>query len=159
MSEENNQPVTLDLRKIYVSDLSIEVPHTPEIFNENLNPEITLGVNHDIKALAEEDYFAVKVRLTVTAKNQGDEKTIYLIEVAQNGIFEIKGLTQEQLSHALNVYCTTTLFPYAREVISSAITRAGFPSLYIQPINFEVIYQQNLQQAAMQEQGAQSGEA
>lgn len=159
MSEENNQPVTLDLRKIYVSDLSIEVPHAPEIFNESLNPEITLGVNHEIKALAEENYYSVTVRLTVTAKNQGDEKTIYLIEVAQGGVFEIKGLTEEQLSHALNVYCTTTLFPYAREVISSAIVRAGFPSLYIQPINFEIIYQQNLQQAAMQHQGAQGGEA
>lgn len=158
MSEENT-PITLDLRKLYVSDLSVEVPHAPEIFNENLNPDITLGINHDIQKLAEENYYAVKVRLTVTAKNQGDEKTIYLVEVAQSGIFEISGLTPEQLSHALNVYCTTTIFPYAREVVSSAIVKAGFPSLYIQPINFEVIYQQNLQQAAMQQQGAQSGEA
>lgn len=154
MSEENNQ-VVLDLRKLYVGDLSIEVPHAPAIFNENLNPEITLGVNHEIMGLAEENYYAVKVRLTITAKNQEDERVIYLIEAAQTGVFEIKGLTDEQLSHALNVYCTTTLFPYAREVVSSAIVRAGFPSLYIQPINFEIIYQQNLQQ----QQQAQGGEA
>ena len=119
MSEEQQTPVVLDIRKLYAGDMSVEVPHAPEIFQQELNPEISLGV-------------------------------AYLVEVAQSGIFEISGLPDAQLHHALNVYCPTVLYPYAREGISNAINRAGFPNLYLQPINFDLMYQQRLQEAAQQ---------
>lgn len=164
----SEQTITLEIRKLFVDDMTIEIPNAPEIFNEELNPEITLGVQHDIKELKEEHYYGVRLRLTVTAKDQNSDKTIYLVEVRQGGVFEISGLEPAQLHHALNVYCTTTLFPYARETVSNAINRAGFPPLYLQPINFDAIYQNQLEQAAAQQESenqanenneAQSGNA
>lgn len=155
------QTITLDIRKLFVDDMTIEIPNAPEVFNEELNPEITLGVQHDIKELKEENYYGVRLRLTVTAKEQNSDKTIYLVEARQGGVFEISGLEPAQLHHALNVYCTTTLFPYARELVSNAIQRAGFPPLYLQPINFDAIYQNQLAQAAAQQDNneAASGNA
>ena len=145
MSEEQQTQIVLDIRKIYINDLSIEVPHAPEIFQQELNPEISLGVAHEIKKLPEDNYH-IKLRLTVTAKD--GERVIYLVEVAQSGIFEISGLPDAQLHHALNVYAPTVLYPYAREAISNAINRAGFPNLYLQPINFDLMYQQRMQEEA-----------
>ncbi|MBV7435448.1 protein-export chaperone SecB [Cardiobacteriaceae bacterium TAE3-ERU3] len=145
MSEEKQQ-VILEVRKLYVGDLSIEVPNAPDIFQEELSPEISFNVAFENNKLPPENYYEVKLRLTVTAK--GGDKTIYLVEAAQSGIFEIAGLEELQLRHALNVYCTTLLYPYAREVVSSAIARAGFPSLYLQPVNFEGLFQQKLAQEA-----------
>lgn len=156
MSEEEQTPVVLEIRKLYVGDMSVEVPDAPGIFQQDLNPEISLGVAHEVTKLPEEHYYNVKLRLTVTA--QSDEKTIYLVEVAQSGIFEISGLQEVQLHHALNVYCPTVLYPYAREAISGAINRAGFPSLFLQPINFDAMYQQRLQQAAQEQEAAQQQE-
>ncbi|UJF24103.1 protein-export chaperone SecB [Suttonella sp. R2A3] len=147
MSDEKPQ-VTLEVRKLFVGDLSVEVPGAPEIFNEELNPEISFNVAFENQKLPPEHFYEVKLSLTVTAKS-GD-KVIYLVEVAQSGIFEIAGLEEMQLRHALNVYCTTLLYPYAREVVSSAINRAGFPSLFLQPVNFEGLFQQKLQQEAQQ---------
>lgn len=141
-------PITLEIRKLYVDDMSVEVPNAPEIFQEELEPAISLGVTHEVQNLKEEGYYAVKLRLTVTAKDEKTDKTIYLTEVQQSGVFEIHGLEPEQLQHALNVYCTTTLYPYAREIISNTINRAGFPPLYLQPINFDALYQHKLQQEA-----------
>ena len=137
MSEEQQTPVVLDIRKLYAGDMSVEVPHAPEI---------SLGVAHEIKKLPEDNYYHIKLRLTVTAKD--GERVIYLVEVAQSGIFEISGLPDAQLHHALNVYAPTVLYPYAREAISNAINRAGFPNLYLQPINFDLMYQQRMQEEA-----------
>lgn len=145
MSEEKPQ-IILEVRKLYVGDLSIEVPHAPDIFQQELNPEISFNVAFENTKLPPDNHYEVKLRLTVTAKD-GD-KTIYLIEAAQSGIFEIAGLEPLQLRHALNVYCTTLLYPYAREIVSTAISRAGFPSLYLQPVNFEGLFQQKLAQEA-----------
>jgi len=152
MSEEQQTPIVLDIRKLYSGDMSVEVPHAPEIFQQELNPEISLGVAHEISKLPEDDYYHIKLRLTVTAKD--GERVIYLVEIAQSGIFEISGLPDAQLHHALNVYCPTFLYPYAREAISNAISRAGFPNLYLQPINFDLLYQQRLQEEA-EKQGNQ----
>lgn len=155
----SDQTITLEIRKLFIDDLTIEVPNAPEIFNEELNPEITLGLQHDVKELKEEGYYGVRLRLTVTAKDQDSGKTIYLVEARQGGVFEISGLEPAQLHHALNVYCTTTLFPYAREAVSSAVNRAGFPPLYLQPINFDAIYQNQLAQQTQEGGEAQSGNA
>lgn len=157
MAEEQQPRILLEVRKLYVGDLSVEVPNAPEVFQQSLNPEISLGINHENKKLKEENYYSVHLRLTVTAKDSTSSSVIYLVEATQTGIFEIVGLDESQLQHALNVYCTTVLYPYAREVISSAITHAGFPSLYLQPINFDALYQQQLQQE--QNNTAQGGEA
>lgn len=153
----SEQPaILLEIRKLYVGDMSVEVPHAPEIFQQEMEPEISLGVNHEIKELEEDNYYAVRLRLTITAKDEKKDKMIYLVEVVQSGIFEITGLEPAQLNHALNVYCPTTLYPYAREVISSAISRSGFPSLYLQPVNFDALYQAQLNQQQTTAEGGQA---
>lgn len=144
MSEEPQ--VYVEVRKLYVNDLSLEVPHAPHIFREEQeHPEIALNLAHEVIKLPEEKYHAVHLKLTVTAKEK--DKTIYLVEVSQGGVFEISGLTDEQQHHALNSYCLTILFPFAREVISNAIVKAGFPALYLAPVNFDAIYQERMQSA------------
>lgn len=149
MSEEQKPQVSLDLRKIYIQDLSAEVPSAPEIFNDRLNPEVSFGLQHDHKALKEKNFYAVNLHFKVEAKDEeGKGRTIYLIELTQTGIFEIQGLSPEELEHALNVYCTATIYPYAREAISSAISHVGFPPIFLQPINFDALYQQKLRQNA-----------
>lgn len=154
MSEQPE--ILLEIHKIYVGDMSVEVPHAPEIFQQEMDPEISLGVNHEVKELEEDNYYAVRLRLTITAKDQKSDKVIYLVEAAQSGVFEISGLEPPQLNHALNVYCPTTLYPYAREIVSNAINRSGFPSLYLQPVNFEALYQDQL---AQQQTTAEGGQA
>ena len=156
--EQAQQPVVLELRKLYLGNLSIEVPDAPEIFNTELNPQINLGISHQIATLKEEHFYGVRLRITVTAKNS-DDKTIYLVEAEQGGVFEIRGLDDRYMHHALNVYCTTTLYPYARETITSAITRAGFPPIYLTAINFDAIYQQQLAQQQQQQQEQQESSA
>ncbi|MDO4436225.1 MAG: protein-export chaperone SecB [Cardiobacteriaceae bacterium] len=153
MSEEVKQGLVLELRKLYVSDLSIEVPHAPAIFQEEFEPELSLGVTHEGERLPEENYHNVKLRLTLTAKT-AEDKTVYLVEVVQGGVFEISGLTDVQLHHAIHVYCPSVLFAYAREAVSNALYRAGFPNLFLSPVNFEMIYQERMQ-ALIAEQAEQ----
>lgn len=146
MSDEQ-KTIVLELRKIFVGDLSVEVPSAPEIFKEDLNPEVSLNIGHEVKELPD-DFFEVKLRLTINANDAQSGKTIYIVDVAQSGVFEISGLEKAHLHHALNVYCPTTLYPYAREAVGASIVRAGFPSLFLQPVNFELMYQQKMQELA-----------
>lgn len=164
MSEEkqSQEKIVLDLRKVYVNDLSIEVPHAPAIFQKELNPEVALQVEHEIVKLPEEHFYSVQLRLTVDAKNKdsdGKEESVYLIQISQGGVFFIQGLSDVQLHHALNVYCPSTLFPYVREAVSNALVRAGFPVLFLQPINFDALYQERLQALLEEHEAAEKNEA
>lgn len=148
------EQIIVEMRKIYVSDLSIEVPHAPEIFKEQYEqgPEISLGLAKEITKLEEDNYHEVKLKLTVTAK-KGD-KTIYLVEVSQCAIMEIAGLEDNDLNNVLHIGVPTMLFPYASETITNAINRAGFPPLFLKPINFEALHQQEL---AQRQQASEAG--
>lgn len=151
--EQNQTRVVVDLRKIYVNDVSVEVPHAPQIFQETINPEMILNIGHEVLTLPEENFYAVHLKLSLHAK-LADERTVYLVSVSQGGVFEIAGLSEPQLHHALNVYCPTTLFPYARELIHNLTGRSGYPAFTLEPINFEAIYQERIQEF-LKEQGKQ----
>lgn len=155
MNEEQTVPeVFVDIRKMYIDDLSVEVPHAPQIFQEEQQrPEVGMNLVHEVQKLPEANYYAVKLRLTVTAKD--GERTIYLVQVSQGGVFEIQGLTEAQLHHALNAYCPSLLFPYAREVVSNAVVRAGFPALYLMPVNFDALYQERMQEQVAEQEAQQ----
>lgn len=142
------------IQKIYTKDTSFETPNSPDIFREQGKFEINLNLGTDNKPMGD-DLFEVALSLTVTAKM--GEKTAYLAEVKQAGIFGIRGLNDEQLKQALAVHCPTILFPYAREAVSDLVARGGFPQLLLAPVNFEAIYMQHLQQQQQQQAGA--GEA
>ena len=142
---EEQQAITLELRKIYVENLSVEVPEGAEVFNKEIDPEFTIDVSHTVNDLKEKNYYGVKIRITATCRNKLDEKVVYLVELDQGGIFEISGLPEEHLEHAKHVYCTTVLYPYAREAISSSITKAGFPAIYLNPVDFEAAFREKSQ--------------
>lgn len=151
MAEEQQTPqMVFQIEKIYVKDLSVEVPGAPAIFLEREMPQINVELGTQSTAIAE-DAFESLIKVTVTAK-QGD-KTAYLIECVQAGIFRIAGLPQEQLSMALGIGCPNIIFPYARETVADVIQRAGFPPLHLAPVNFEGEYLLRQQQAATEAQG------
>lgn len=146
MSEQTPQAQPFfNIEKIYVKDLSVEVPHAPQIFLEREQPQVDLQI-HTQSGPVEQDIYQTELMLTVTAKIK--DKTVFLVEVHQAGIFRIQNLPKEALEAALAIGCPNILFPYAREVVSSAVMAAGFPPLFLQPVNFELLYMQ--QQAAQQ---------
>jgi len=134
------------IEKIYMKDLSAEVPNGPQMFLEREPPSVEVGVRSEAKPLSQEGLFEVVLTVAVTAKIK--DKTLFLIEAAQAGIFQIRNVPQQDLGALLGIACPNTLFPYAREAVSAAITRAGFPPVVLAPMSFEAIYQQ--QQAQQQ---------
>ncbi|QEY26803.1 protein-export chaperone SecB [Neisseria zalophi] len=139
MSEER-QPV-FSIEKLYVKDMSLEVPHAPKVFLEQGEPEVDMRVATDSQQL-EEGFHEVTVTVTVTAKLEND-RVMFLNEVSQSGIFRLENIPEEDVKLLLAVACPNILFPYAREAISSTISRAGFPPVLLAPINFEAMYQQS----------------
>ncbi|EKD77031.1 MAG: preprotein translocase subunit SecB [uncultured bacterium] len=134
------------IQRLYVKDLSLETPNTPKIFLEPWEPQIHMDLATDASLKLDENVREVVLTVTVTVKIK--EKVAFLVEVKQAGIFAMKGFSEEQLHHALGSFCPNILYPYAREVVSDAVMRAGFPQLYLAPVNFDVLYEQQKQQAA-----------
>ncbi|MDD2686360.1 MAG: protein-export chaperone SecB [Gallionella sp.] len=142
-AQENNQPL-FNMEKIYVKDISLEIPHAPQIFLERENPQIEVQLNTQAAAI-DEGVFEVTVMTTVTAKL--GEKIMFLIEAKQAGIFQVRNIPAQEVEPILAVMCPNILFPYLREVVSDVSVRAGFAPVLLNPINFEVLYQQQKQQA------------
>lgn len=148
-AEQNNAPV-FAVEKLYVKDLSLEVPNAPAIFLEQEAPQVDIQINTTGSGLGEGAY---EVVLTVTVKASLGEKTVFLVEVGQAGIFRILNVPEEQIEPLIAIACANMLYPYAREAVSDAITRAGFIPVVLQPVNFEALYAARLQeQAGMTEQ-------
>lgn len=145
MSEEQQAQQTnpvFNIEKIYIKDLSIEVPNAPHIFLERESPQIDMQLNSQSEPI-DQGIYQTALTITVTAKLQ--DKTVFLIEVTQAGIFRAEHIPNEALEPMLAVACPNMLFPYAREAISEASVRAGFPPVMLQPVNFESIYMQQKQ--------------
>ncbi len=141
--EQNEQQIVFGIEKLYVKDLSVEVPNAPEIFLEHDAPEVQISLNTSGRAVGE-GAFEVVLTVTVTAKL--GEKTVFLVEVGQGGVFRIVNVPEEQMEPLMAVACPNILFPYARETISDAVTRAGFQPVVLQPVNFEAMYLQRMQE-------------
>ena len=131
------------IQRIYTKDISFETPNSPEIFTLEWKPDINVNLNHEVKDLGE-NHLEVTLTVTVTAK-LGD-KTAFLAEAAQAGIFLVKGIPNEEMPPMLAIYCPNILFPYVREVISDLINRGSFPQFTLAPVNFEALYAQQIQQ-------------
>lgn len=140
---DNSPLFTID--KIYIKDLSIEVPNAPQIFLERETPTIEIELNTANSNIGE-GYYDVELTVTVTAKLE--DKVVFLVEAGQAGIFQIRNVPDEALHPLLYIACPTSLFPYARQAISDATTRAGFPPVVLTPVNFEAMYMARQQEAA-----------
>ena len=139
------QQASFQIEKLYVKDLSLEVPNAPQVFMQMENPELEIQVRHEGAQFAE-GLFEVIVTVTVTARS--GEKTMFLVEAAQAGIFSVRGIPVQDLEPLLGIGCPTILYPYVREVISDLVTRAGFPAVLLAPVSFEQIYMDRKQQEA-----------
>jgi preprotein translocase subunit SecB len=153
VTEETQQQPQFQLQKLYMKDVSFELPNAPQIFQEDGQVEIKMNLAQRVENLAEGVH---EVVLTVTVTASLGEKTAYLAEVQQAGIFSITGLNQQAKHAALNTLCPHTLFPYARRSITDLVADGGFPPLVLQPINFDQVYAQRMREA--QAQGAQDME-
>ena len=130
------------LQQLFIKDLSFEAPTAPALLQAGTGePDVKLNLRHSAEAL-DGDMFEVVLHVNVHAEMNG--KTVFLAELDQAGLFLIRGYDEEQRKQLLGVYGPNTLFPYAREAISSTVARGGFPPLMLQPINFEALYAQAL---------------
>ncbi len=146
MSSEASQPV-FQIRSVYLKDMSLEQPHSPAIFLEKKLPEIEVSINVGFESLAETTYEST-VTVTVTARV--GEKTAYLVEGKQAGIFEVRGFPQEAMDQVLAITCPTIIYPYLRANIADMVLRAGFPPIHLAEINFEAYYHERLQRQKAQ---------
>jgi preprotein translocase subunit SecB len=143
---------SFQVEKIYVKDLSLEVPHAPQVFTEQVQPQLEVQIATEIANFAESLY-EVTVSATVTAK--AGERTVFLAEARQAGIFSLRNVPQQELDPLLGIGCPTIVFPYLRETVSDLVVRGGFPPVLLNPVSFEALYMQRLQQ--QQDQPAQGG--
>ena len=132
-----NQPV-FSIEKVYVKDLSLEIPHAPQVFLEREAPQVDIQLHHNSTGV-EEGVFQTLLTVTVTAKIK--DKVLFLVEAAQAGIFVARNIPASELEAVLAIACPNILFPYVREVVSDVVVRAGFPPVVLSPVNFEAIYQ------------------
>lgn len=139
MSDE--QPV-FSIEKIYVKDLSLEVPNAPQVFLGAEQPQLDVQLTQSAQALEGGDLYEVTISVTLTAK--GGDRTVFLVEAAQAGLFHIRNVPASDLDPILGMVCPNVLFPYLRETISDTVNRAGFPPVLLAPVNFEALYQQRL---------------
>lgn len=142
MSEQQS---VFAIEKIYLKDLSLEIPNAPQIFLERENPQIDVQLHTEGAAVGDGIYQTI-LTVTITAKLK--DTTMFLVEAAQAGIFRISNVDAAELDPVLGIACPNILFPYVREVISDVVTRAGFPPVLLNPMNFEALYQQQKQDAA-----------
>lgn len=134
------------IQKIYLKDVSFESPNAPAVFSGDTNswqPEINVQINSGNQNVGQ-DIYEVVLTITVTAKQ--NDKTAFLVEVKQAGLFTISGMPADNLAGMLGAYCPETLFPFAREAVSNLVTNGGFPPLLLTPVNFNALYTQHLQQ-------------
>jgi len=141
----NEPQASFQIEKLYVKDISLEVPNAPQVFVQAESPQLEIQVRNEAVQFADGLY---EVTVTVTATARAGETTHFLVEATQAGIFSVRNVAQADLEPLLAVACPTILYPYVRESISDLVTRAGFPPVLLAPVSFEAMYMQRQQQAA-----------
>ena len=146
---EQNQPAaeqpTFNIQRVYLKDLSLEQPNSPAIFLEQEGPSLEVAIDIGSETLADAIYEST-ITITVTAKIR--DKVAFLVEGKQAGIFEVRNIPEDQMEPLLGIACPNILYPYLRANIADMVTRAGFPPIHLNEINFEVFYQQRKQAIA-----------
>lgn len=153
MSEQETEQRQFAIQRIYTKDASFELPQAPEIFLQTWEPHVDINLDIQTNALNEHN---IEVVLTVRVEGTQDDKVALLVEVQQAGIFLVAGFSEEEVGPLLHIGAANTLFPYAREVVSSLVSRGSLPTFTLQPVNFEAMYQQRLAAAANESETAKS---
>ena len=150
MAEQENKPAErkISIQKIYLKDFSFESPQTPQVFTQGKwEPKTNLNLRSTHSAGQDGHH---EVVLTITVETKQDDKTVFLIELQQGGLFHITGYSDEEFSAVVGSFCPNVLFPYARESIANIVAKGGFPELLLQPINFDALYAQSRAEAQKQ---------
>ncbi len=142
------QPI-FQIQRMYLKDLSLEIPGAPRIFLEQQQPAVEISLDSALEQLSDGIH---EVTVTVTVTTRIGDKVLFLVEARQGGIFEIRNIPPEQMPVVLNVVCPNVIYPYLRSNVADVIQRAGFPPIHLSEINFEALYQQKL---AQQQQGGE----
>ncbi|MCU7891924.1 MAG: protein-export chaperone SecB [Candidatus Thiodiazotropha sp. (ex Ustalcina ferruginea)] len=137
------------VQRVYTKDVSFETPNSPAVFQQEWKPETGVNLNTEVNKLSDTLF---EVTLTVTVTTKVGEKTAYLVEVKQAGIFAANGFPEQEMGPLLGAYCPNQLFPYAREVISDVIMKGSFPQMVLEPVNFDLLYAQHQQELAKKAQ-------
>jgi preprotein translocase subunit SecB len=145
-ADPRSQPV-VQVEKVYVKDLSLEIPNAPQIFAEQVQPQLEMAIQTQGQKLTEQ-HFEVTVTATVTAK--AGERTVFLVEIAQAGIFLLANIAPQDIEPVLGITCPTILYPYLREAVSDTVTRGGFPTVLLQHMTFDQLYMQRVQERQQQ---------
>jgi preprotein translocase subunit SecB len=143
--ETQAQQPGFSIEKIYVKDASLEIPSAPQIFTDRTQPQVSIELSNRAQGL-DEGVYEVAIKVTVTSKIA--DKTVFLVEVEQAGIFQIRNVPEENLEMIIGITCPNILFPYAREAVSDLVVRGGFMPVLLNPINFEALFAQQKQQQA-----------
>ena len=145
VTEEGGEEPIFEIKKVYTKDMSLDTPNSPQVFTVEWNPDVNVQLHTDANKL-DEQFFEVTLTVTVTTKLE--ERTAYLVEVQQAGIFQLAGIGDDDLGPVLGSMCPGILFPYAREAVSDLITRAGFQPMLLTPVNFDAMYYQHVMSQA-----------
>lgn len=140
--EQTTTEKQFSIQKIYTKDMSFETPNSPKIFTEKWEPTVDFNLASNVQPLENGLY---EVALTVTITVKSEDKTAYLVEVNQAGIFTLAGFSDEELGPMVGSFCPNILFPYAREAVSDLVAKGGFPQLLLAPVNFDALYAQHIQ--------------
>jgi len=141
------QAATFSIEKLYVKDVSFEVPGAPQVFNEQGQPELQMNLGQRVQRISD-TAFEVVLGITLTCKV--NDKTAYLAEVQQAGVFTLAGFEDAGVDAMLGTQCPTVLYPYAANTVTQLIQAGGFPPFFLQPINFDALYAETLRQRAAQ---------
>lgn len=139
----NQEQQQFVIQRIYLKDASFEIPNAPAVFREEWKPENNLTMNTTVNGLAQDTF---EVVLTINLTSKASERTIFVVEVQQAGIFTLTGIPEQERTRLLGAYCPHVLFAYAREVITDLITKGSFPQVVLQPVNFDALFFQHQQE-------------
>ena len=142
-NEQNNAPA-FNMQRVYLKDLSLEMPNAPAIFLEQEAPKVDVSINIGGQALAETVFEST---ITVTVTTRIGEKVLYLVEATQGGIFQIANIPAEQIDPLMGIVCPTMLYPYLRSNIADAITRTSLPPIHLAEVNFQALFEQRVAEA------------
>jgi preprotein translocase subunit SecB len=144
MADDNLQPV-FQIQRLYLKDLSLEQPNSPQILLEQVQPQVDINLGLNAGPIADGIY---EVTVTATVTTKISEKVLFLVEAKQAGIFEIRNIAQDQLQPILGIACPGIVYPYLRAIVSDVCTRAGFPPVLLAEVNFQAMYEAQQAQAA-----------
>ena len=150
MAEADTNPV-FQIQRVYLKDLSLEQPNSPQILLEQQQPQVDINLALSAEGVSEGVY---EVCVTATVTTKVGDRTLFLVEAKQAGIFEIRNLPQDQVQGVVSVVCPQILYPYVRAIVSDVCTRAGFPPILLTEVNFQAMYEAQQQQQAAQNSGA-----